>query len=278
MVRSSTAFITVMLKYIRSTVSCGKLSREKASFYLKEILHSIFFLGYINRPRFYPEDVLSEENALNLRETFPDMFQTYMTHLPSRPPYSALLDVVVETTGTSDSAADQDEYEVLDKLLDLNKEMYVPQHQNTSMASENAFCLASAVVSYCFFLDFLTGQKTKKYFGAPIACKGKAQREIFIDLSCIKTWNRNVALSVCLMASGYPPILLPQFVHSAAFRILSSREEKQASAIPCISEKQQSCGQRFEGNASSGFSCQRSTSDTVEHMSSQAPNRELSFR
>ncbi|XP_048847145.1 uncharacterized protein LOC125717853 isoform X2 [Brienomyrus brachyistius] len=226
LIKSSNAFIEASLQFIQFNIKRGKLTKEKGNCYMKEILHSIFFIGYISFPRVYPEMVLREDLHALLSRRFPNVFHAYRTALPTRTPYSLLLDVVVETTEPSESTEHAFEYAVLDKILDLNKKMYVPRLQDDGKVCRNAFLLVSTVVSYCYFLDLVTHQETKKYFGTSLGCRGQKQREIFLDLSCLHTWNRNVAYAVCLAANNGPSVLLPKFVHSAAFHMLGCKDNR----------------------------------------------------
>ncbi|KAJ8389682.1 hypothetical protein AAFF_G00115580 [Aldrovandia affinis] len=167
-IRSSNVFIEESLKFIQISVKSGKLNREKAKTYITEILRSIFFLGHINSPSIQPDEVLREDLLDTLNQSFAFVFEGYETNRPSRPPYSVLLDVVVETTEDDINA-------VLNKLLQLNKIMQVSE--SNGKKCENGFCLASTVVSYCYFKDDSNNQETKKYFGASVACKERDVRE-----------------------------------------------------------------------------------------------------
>ncbi|KAJ8345978.1 hypothetical protein SKAU_G00301710, partial [Synaphobranchus kaupii] len=179
----------------------------------QQILHSIFFIGFINLPRIEPEDILPESTVTRLKEKIPDVFEKYRSHLPTRTPFSILLDWVVHTAGDN----------VMKTLLDLNEKMHIPK---TNGMCGNDFCLASTVVSYCYFEDKKENKIPRKYYGASVACTGKAKRDLFINLSCFKTWNRKVALGVCLAAKGNKSILLPKTVHSAAFTMLNDQRDE----------------------------------------------------
>nr|XP_023693499.1 uncharacterized protein LOC111857174 isoform X2 [Paramormyrops kingsleyae]XP_023693500.1 uncharacterized protein LOC111857174 isoform X2 [Paramormyrops kingsleyae] len=226
LIRSSRVFIEVSLQLIQINIQRGKLTKEKGGCYIKEILHSIFFIGYISSPRVNPEMVLREDLHSVLTRKFPNVFHAYRTALPTRTPYSLLLDVVVETTEPSRSTEHAFEYAVLDKILDLNKKMYVPRLQDDGKVCGNAFLLVSTVISYCYFLDSVTHQETKKYFGTSLGCRGQKLKEIFLDLSCLHTWNRKVAYAVCLAANKGPSVLLPMFLHSAAFHMLGCKDNR----------------------------------------------------
>ncbi|KAL4658173.1 hypothetical protein GN956_G1943 [Arapaima gigas] len=214
LVKSSKIFIEKVFNFVVSVVKNKKLIWKRGECYLTEILHSIFFIGFIHRPKIYPEEVLQEELGLILRNKFPDAFQMYKTELPSRPPYSVLLDLVVEVTG------DQNVSAVLDKLLELNADMHVPTLQEDGTVCGNDFSLASTVVSYTYFQN--AHGKTRNYFGASVSCRGEKARQIFIDLSCIKTWNQNVAFAVYLASNDQESIRLPQKIYSTAYHMYNN--------------------------------------------------------
>ncbi|KAG7460211.1 hypothetical protein MATL_G00218730 [Megalops atlanticus] len=137
--KSSTVFIEISLSFIKASEKSGKLRSQKAKAYIKEILHSIFFLGYISSPSIHPSDIMGENITLRLEKIYPDVFEGYRTKLPLRPPYSILLDVVVETKGS------QRVPEILQELLKLNEAMTVPNDDGGKY--ENVFCFASTVGS-----------------------------------------------------------------------------------------------------------------------------------
>ncbi|MED6265374.1 hypothetical protein CHARACLAT_024823, partial [Characodon lateralis] len=74
---------------------------EDSSELVDEILHSIFFLGEINRPAFSPRQLFSDDEALlgNLEAAYPEPFRHYSSQLPRRSPFSCLLDMVVYLEG-----------------------------------------------------------------------------------------------------------------------------------------------------------------------------------
>ncbi|XP_073318907.1 uncharacterized protein [Pagrus major] len=58
------------------------------------ILHSIFFLGEINKPRYIPKEIVSDDEMLNaLRDHYPGPFKCYSSQLPKRSPFSCVLDM-----------------------------------------------------------------------------------------------------------------------------------------------------------------------------------------
>lgn len=61
----------------------------------QQILHSIFFLGKINKIPFSPEEIISDGDILKaLKKKIPRPFQFYLTQLPRRSPFSCVLDMV----------------------------------------------------------------------------------------------------------------------------------------------------------------------------------------
>ncbi|XP_066560647.1 uncharacterized protein LOC136749908 isoform X2 [Amia ocellicauda] len=230
LINSSCQFIKVALKYISSAVNEQRLSISKGKSYIKEILHTIFFLGHIDMPSIEPNEVLSSELFSRVTTKYQDVLQKYKTHLPRRPPYSVLLDVVVESTGDANVEA------VLDQLTDLNQKMFIPFSENEWCG--NDFFLNSTVVSFCYFSDFVTSKRTRNYFGGSVSCKGILQREVFIDISCIATWNKAVSLAVCLAGiHKHKPMLFPPYVHSTAYHMIignvgcSGSEEHQSTKV-----------------------------------------------
>ena len=67
-----------------------------------QLLHSIFFLGKINKPPFTPEDILSEDADLmkECKRLLHESFDLYSTEepksipVPRRGPFSCVLDMV----------------------------------------------------------------------------------------------------------------------------------------------------------------------------------------
>ncbi|KAJ8251468.1 hypothetical protein GJAV_G00221670 [Gymnothorax javanicus] len=227
LIKSSTLFIESSLEYLRNQSRNGQLDSVKARCYAAEILHSILFIGYMNEPSIEPQQILSQNVVERLTQSIPEPFEKYRSHLPLRTPFSILLDVVVETAGD----------QVLEKLLALNAKMHIPQ--NDVNRCRNDFCLASTVISYCYFEDKQANKKSEKYYGGSVACTGKPKRDFFINLSCVETWNRKVALGVCLAAKGRESIFLPKFVHSAAFTLLNDqRDEDPESYLGHVGEGQ----------------------------------------
>ncbi|XP_048847175.1 uncharacterized protein LOC125717865 [Brienomyrus brachyistius] len=229
LLNSSNVFIKESLKFIKSMMTKRKLCKERGRRYIKEILHSIFFIGYINKPPINPRDILETDLHSKLFEKFPDVFQSYETQLPRRPPFSVLLEVVVETTGDRSVTA------ILEVLQKLNDDMIIRRSEGNFCG--NDFCFGATVVSCSYFQR--GGQKTQNYFGASVSCKGRKATRIFICLACIETWNDNMAHAVCLASKHHRSISLPVAVYSMAYQVCRVREGENYSHIyeelsPCL--------------------------------------------
>ncbi|XP_048466787.1 uncharacterized protein LOC109939084 isoform X1 [Rhincodon typus] len=189
--KSAMQFIKISVEFIQCAVGSKKLSRERGKQYVKEILHTILFLCYINNPSFEPRDVL-EESVESWSNKLPDVFEQYKTHLPTRPPYTILLEIVVDLEKSNITEL------ILDTLSSLNTQMTVDQNPQEGRRCGNVFCYISTVISCCFFYNLATKQKTDNYFGASVSCFGRHQRELMIDILCYRTWNEDISLAVCM--------------------------------------------------------------------------------
>lgn len=61
----------------------------------QQILHSIFFLGNINKVPFTPEQIIPDRNMLDgLKAKYDRPFMYFEIELPRRSPFSCVLDMV----------------------------------------------------------------------------------------------------------------------------------------------------------------------------------------
>ncbi|XP_067860162.1 uncharacterized protein [Heptranchias perlo] len=216
-IKSGNQFLKMVRSFIANSVRERKLLQDKGKAYFKEILHTILFYGNINRPRIEPEEIFDQREFQLLFSKYPDVFRKYNTHLPTRPPYTVLLDVVVEIMGRN-----VEKRRVLNCLLDLTKQMVVEFTDAKSSKCGNVF--VSTVISYSYFRDVdVTNEKTDNYFGASLSCKGRQQRQIMIDILCCQTWHKDISLAVCIgNMNNTHAFLFPPKVHSRAFNIKPS--------------------------------------------------------
>ncbi|XP_078081761.1 uncharacterized protein LOC144501697 [Mustelus asterias] len=211
--KSASQFIKIAVIFIRQAVRDRKLSGDRGKHYIKEVLHTVLFLCHINDPSFEPQDILEDSMGSWIRK-LPDVFEQYKTHLPTRPPYTILLEIVV---GCKES---DDIERMLDFLSMLNRRMSVEQNTQDASRCGNSLCLVSTAISCSFFQDMVRGTKTKNYFGASVSCFGKHQKEIMIDILCYHTWNEVISLAICMALEGVPQaILFHPEVHSIAYQM-----------------------------------------------------------
>ncbi|XP_067860161.1 uncharacterized protein [Heptranchias perlo] len=209
--KSASQFFKIAVKFIRTAVQDNKLSGDKGKQYIKEILHTILFLCHINQPSFEPQDILAETMEY-WSSKLPDVFEQYKTHLPTRPPYTILLEIMVHCERSENTVR------ILDSLSTLNKKMTLEQNTEESRRCGNGLCFVSTVISCCFFQDHET--KTDNYFGASVSCFGKHQKEIMIDILCCQTWNADISLAVCMALECHgQAIRFRPKVHSFAYPI-----------------------------------------------------------
>ncbi|XP_072339635.1 uncharacterized protein [Scyliorhinus torazame] len=218
-------FLDKVRLFIANSVREHKLAPEKGRTCFKEILHTILFCGSINDPIIEPKSFFGKEEEFDqLFAKYPDVFQKYNTELPTRPPYTVLLDAVVEIMGTRNAD------EVLKCLLDLSEQMMVPTDGKSSIC-RNVF--VSTVINYCYFWNLhITNEKTDNYFGASVSCKGRQQTEIMIDILCCQTWHKYIGLAVCI-GNWYKNqvILFPPNMHSIAYNITFTGESPSEPGI-----------------------------------------------
>uniref|UniRef100_UPI00398F2EAF uncharacterized protein n=1 Tax=Pristiophorus japonicus TaxID=55135 RepID=UPI00398F2EAF len=216
-IMSGSQFLTQVRSFIANSVREGKLSQDKGKAYFKEILHTVLFQGRINLPVIQPEEFFKREEFEQLSAKYPDVFQKYSTHLPKRPPYTVLLDAVVEITRTRHVD------DVLKCLVGLTEQTFVEFIGRKKCENEeNSKCgnvFVSTVISYCYFWDVnVRKQITDNYFGASVSCNGRKQRQIMIDILCCETWHKDISWAVCIgnMYNTHAFMFRPE-VHSTAF-------------------------------------------------------------
>ncbi|XP_072414768.1 uncharacterized protein [Chiloscyllium punctatum] len=233
--KSAMQFIMISVKFIQHAVGNKKLSRERGNKYIKEILHTVLFLCHISDPSFEPRDIF-EESMESWSNKFPDVFEQYKTHLPTRPPYTILLEIVVDLEQTNSAES------ILNCLSKLNEKMIVEQNSQEGRRCGNVFSYVSSVVSYCFHHNLATKQKTDNYFGVSVSCFGRHQRELMIDILCYRTWNEDISLAVCMAsettnAHHQQAIQFHPVVVSNAYQMMSNSRAQRR--MPIVNGKRQ---------------------------------------
>ncbi|XP_038633200.1 uncharacterized protein LOC119953239 [Scyliorhinus canicula] len=207
-VKSGRQFLDTFRTFIVDSVKDKSLTKEEGGAYFKEMLHVILFYGQINRPIINPEEILTEGEFVILSERFQGVFQKCKTHLPTRPPYTVLLDAIVAIRKTRDAK------DILRCLLDLTNKMDVTNHMGEKCGNN----LVSTVISCCYFR-----KSADNYFGASVSCAAWQHRQIMIDILCCKTWHKDIGWAVCVGNKyNLTAFIFPSGVHSMAFNIYSS--------------------------------------------------------
>nr|XP_046216800.1 uncharacterized protein LOC124042741 [Oncorhynchus gorbuscha] len=137
--------------------------------YVDEMLHSIFFLGWIHSPKYTPEMILGDHLS-TMMKIFPQLFESYKRKLPKRTPFSCVLDMVVSMFGSDN------ELEIWQKLRDIASVMS-GRHRFTS----STICIS---------------ESGGRYYGASMSCTGKKEGQIMIAVSCLSTWHCGVSNAV----------------------------------------------------------------------------------
>ncbi|XP_024654265.2 uncharacterized protein LOC112430259 [Maylandia zebra] len=141
-----------------------------------EILHSIFFLGKINKIPFSPEEIISDGDILKaLKEKFPRPFQFYLTQLPRRSPFSCVLDMIVLLKKS------ENEEQIRKSLQELIKNL------------APLFLVSSTI---CISQKSKTDQNSERYYGVSMSTNGPNPGKIVIAASCLSKWDEYVSGAV----------------------------------------------------------------------------------
>ncbi|MEQ2159261.1 hypothetical protein GOODEAATRI_021032 [Goodea atripinnis] len=184
-----------------------------------EILHSIFFLGKINKVAFSPEEIISDEDMfIQLKEKYSRPFECYKTQLPRRSPFSCVLDMVV--LQTSPENENQIKQTLRDLVISLKPDFLV----------SSTICVSKS-------------NKSSKQYGVSMSTSGPNAGRIVIAASYLSSyWDEYVADAVM---TYYPEktkknyfdgtMKVPKDVTCRAYRINCGSEME-----PC-----KSCGNLF---------------------------------
>ncbi|KAM9434864.1 uncharacterized protein Hap1MRO34_002600 [Clarias gariepinus] len=206
--------------------------------YMDEMLHSIFFLAYIHDRSLTPSKHFKSSKLCDVvKKKFPGSFEKYRSHLPTRTPFSILLNMMETLYHTEEEI----KVELLILLQELN--FPYPLHKPGSK-HEQYYTLESTVICVCSDSGSNSDSTPQTYFGASLSCrKGNAKR-ILIDVSCLKTWHEFVShavMSFTLEGSG-DGITFPESVKCQAY-IRDWNENVYKERRPCLN-----CGELFNLN------------------------------
>ncbi|XP_047239853.1 uncharacterized protein LOC124879367 [Girardinichthys multiradiatus] len=152
---------------------------EDTSELVDEILHSIFFLGKINRPAFSPRELLDDDEDVlgDLMEAHPEPFKHYSSQLPRRSPISCLLDMVVNLEGRENEDA------IRTSLREITLELM-------ANASKKVLFSSTLCVSHANKNDSV------RHYGVSMSTTGRPAGQILIAASCFHFWHKYVANAV----------------------------------------------------------------------------------
>ncbi|XP_051792937.1 uncharacterized protein LOC127530335 [Acanthochromis polyacanthus] len=208
---------------------------EDTSVLVDEILHSIFFLGNIQKPGMTPESILNDTDLFEaLKSRYPRPFELYSCQLPRRSPFSCVLDMMVHVVGQ------EKEEEIRSRLqkfiTDLEKD--VPSKDLTRKEKKNLKNLISTVIC----ISKKKSNNSVRYYGVSMSTSGCNAGQIMIAASCLGAWDDYVAGAVM---TYYPnkskkeyfdgTIHIPNYVRCQAFNL-----RKGGEMPPC-----RSCGNMF---------------------------------
>ncbi|XP_022603192.1 uncharacterized protein LOC111223364 [Seriola dumerili] len=222
---SDNVFRTNSLIIIEEMLKLSNHTPEDSTMLVDEILHSIFFLGGINKPSYSPEDIMSDREMLNgLRELYPNPFLHYSSQLPERSPFSCVLDMIVRLIGQ------ENENQIIERLQDIIRRMSRGRGQN--------------LISFTICVSQKTeGPASERYYGVSMSTSGRLLGKIMVAASCLSAWDRHVADAVMTYYPGKKTkksyfdgtIQLPESVRCQAFSLSTGDEMP-----PC-----RSCGNLF---------------------------------
>ncbi|XP_031584929.1 uncharacterized protein LOC116311856 isoform X1 [Oreochromis aureus] len=214
--RNAAIIITEMLNVSNNTP-------ENTTELMDEILHSIFFLGTINKPAYTPEQILGDKFA-ELKALYPNPFDCYFSQLPRRSPFSCVLDMIVRLRGHEN---EEDIKATLQELI-----LYLRED-----AQSEQKCLFSSVICIS-----QADQGTVKHYGVSMSTSNKDARGIMVAVSCCHEWDEYVAGAVMTYFPNRKKnkrkdkteidgtIKLPRSVMCRAFSLLNGEE-----MLPCKS-------------------------------------------
>ncbi|XP_066560643.1 uncharacterized protein LOC136749914 [Amia ocellicauda] len=226
LVKSGTVFI---IEFFKQWKAFKEKKPNVTNAYFVEVLHCIFFLGYIHERQdkkkpIEPREFFSSDGIYErFQKLFPQAFEQYRTHWPTRTPFSILLDLVTKWKGCSNHTA------ILKHLEDIRKGMVVDKNKDDQC--ENNYCLVASVISVCYFQEDMK-RSSPIYYGASLSCSGRVETQVMITLSCIKTWNDAVAHAVWHGKSGNI-IRLPNGVICMAYKMKLPRGSYLEES-PCV--------------------------------------------
>ncbi|XP_075072928.1 uncharacterized protein LOC142161314 [Mixophyes fleayi] len=215
----------LFIKTFQDLLMKTKAKTDSMQKYMQKILHSIFFLGYINDPSISPKEFIPSRTLDKYKKVFPKPFQEYSTHLPNQTPYSILLEYMTETLDAENTDI------FMQELVVVNESLWKLDDDEGNQPVANDFAFSASVITYSCVKDLKNMRFLKKAYGASISCKGKVPRKIMIALSALYVWDKAISYVVCCGAKG-PAIQFPDQVHCNAYSF-DTKNRKYKEVPPC---------------------------------------------
>ncbi|XP_037769782.2 uncharacterized protein LOC114020301 [Chelonia mydas] len=222
LLKSGFQFIDRFVELLKEMEDVPKDTKKK---YLQKMLHAIFFFGQIHAIPIEPREFLPESHQDTFRCLYPAPFQQCTTHLPTKTPYSILLDYVTEVKRFTTPQ------ELMSFLQSFNAQLWNQSPEGPHALNATEFTFTASVIACCFYSDPQGGTDLHHFYGASLSCKGLHERRIMIELSSIKTWHKAMAYAVHHGNTGLA-ITFPEGVWSQAFQF-NVEEQKYQEKSPC---------------------------------------------
>ncbi|XP_030597691.1 uncharacterized protein LOC115788695 [Archocentrus centrarchus] len=150
-------------------------TQEDTTVLVDEILHSIFFLGKINKPPISPERILGDRTD-EVRALYPEPFKRCSSQLPRRSPFSCVLDMFVHLIGHK---KEEDIKRALQVLIS-----YLRKDTKSKCLFSFTICISQAT------------ENSVRYYGVSMSTSGRDAGRIMVAASCCSAWDEYVAGAV----------------------------------------------------------------------------------
>ncbi|XP_040908540.1 uncharacterized protein LOC121191461 isoform X2 [Toxotes jaculatrix] len=213
--RSADVFRRKSLFIIGQMLEMSSRTEEDTTMLVDEILHSIFFLGSINKPPYSPEDIFDgeEEFLSELRDCYPRPFDLYSSELPKRSPFSCVLDMSVHLMGQ------ENEREIMNTLRNITSQLIrAPKSKH--------------LISFAICVSQNTEiPNSVRYYGVSMSTSGRDPGRIMVAASCVGGWDSHVADAVMTYYPGKTKknyfdgtFRLPENIRCQAFKLSDGEE------------------------------------------------------
>ncbi|XP_030597755.1 uncharacterized protein LOC115788738 [Archocentrus centrarchus] len=188
----------------------SKQTTQDTTVLVDEILHSIFFLGKINKPPISPERILGDRTD-EVRALYPEPFKRCSSQLPRRSPFSCVLDMFVHLIGHK---KEEDIKRALQVLIS-----YLRKDTESKCLFSFTICISQAA------------RDSVRYYGVSMSTSGREAGRIMVAASCCSAWDEYVAGAVMTYFPNKHKnmdidgtIRLPENVRCEAFSLSDGRK------------------------------------------------------